>query len=68
MCSSWSARNVKIHAARTKDHIQERIGDENEETLHGADLLEFLKQAQIKRCICLSIGYEDGLGAVCPPF
>ena len=45
-----------MQRARTKERTQERIGDEDEETLHGVDPLELLEQAQIEQCVRLSIG------------
>lgn len=43
------------------DYTQQRVSDEDEETLHGVDPLKFLEQAQIEQCICLSVRHEDGL-------
>ena len=57
MRSSWSAdTSTSMQRTRTKDRTQERIGDEDEETLHGVDPLELLEQAQIEQCVRLSIG------------
>ena len=46
-------------------HTQERVGDQDEETLHGIHSLKLLEQAEIEKRVYLAVGDEDGLH-LCP--
>ena len=59
MRSSWSAQD-NLRKDYAKPHVRrgrtnERIRDEDEDGLQSVHPLEFLKQSEIKRRICLAI-------------
>ena len=46
-------------------HTQERVGDQDEETLHGVHSLKLLEQSEIEKRVDLAVGDEKGLH-LCP--